>query len=218
MGQLLTDAGKIKAAKNAFRRLVSSTTNKRERYYGFSGLMKLYFGSGDYDSTLFYANTIRDQANVNLNAENESVLYRGKVHYARQNLDLAMESFLEIVNEAKDETGAEAQYMIAQILFDQGLFKQSIETLYDLNNSFPNYEYWLGKSFILIAENFIQLEEYFQAKETLLSLIEYSPLDEIVKHAKIKLDHLDSIENENMVGADSINSLVESDSLKGSDK
>jgi hypothetical protein len=45
----------------------------------------------------------------------------------------------------------------------------------------------LGKSFILIADNYLAMGEDFQAKATYQSVIDNSPLDEIVDEAQLKL-------------------------------
>src|SRR5690606_4443261 len=98
-----------------------------------------------------------------------------------------MDYFLTTLNTAKDENGAEAQSLIAEIQHKESQYKKSIETLYDLNTNFSIYEWWLGKSFSLIADNYVALDENFQARATLKSLIEKSPQKDIVDQAKNKL-------------------------------
>ena len=52
----------------------------------------------------------------------------------------------------------------------------------------PNYDYWVAKSFILLADNYLALKDKLQAKSTLLSIIDgYEGKDEIVAIAKEKL-------------------------------
>jgi hypothetical protein len=49
------------------------------------------------------------------------------------------------------------------------------------------YEYWLGRSFILIGDNYLAMGEDFQAKATYQSIIDNSPMEEIVDEAQLKL-------------------------------
>ena len=45
----------------------------------------------------------------------------------------------------------------------------------------------MGKSFILIADNYLALGEDFQAKATLQSVIDNSPIEEIIDEAQLKM-------------------------------
>jgi TolA-binding protein len=117
----------------------------------------------------------------------------GKTAMERLQYDDAQDYFLQVVNLAQDEKGAEAQYYLAYIEFRKNDYRKSLETLFDLNGKYANYESWIGKSFLLIADNYIALEEYFQAKATLESLIEHSPDKEIVNEAKMRIKKLDEM-------------------------
>ena len=184
-----------------FRRLARIARNKREQFNAWSGMMTSYYALGQQDEQLldsvdYYANQIIEKGNVSAAAENMAMLYQGKAAYERENYEKAIDSFLKTLNSAKDEYGAEAQFLIAQIQHDQGKYVESIETLYDLNKNFSLYENWLGKSFLLIADNYIALDENFQAKATLNSVIENSPLPDIREQAQQKLNALNEMEAE----------------------
>lgn len=174
-----------------FNDLANIARSKREQYNAWAGLMEAYFQTEKYDSVTYYGQLILDKGNVNANAESKANLFLGKAAYRQGNNQEAMDYFLTTLNTAKDENGAEAQWLVAEIQYKNGEYKNSIETLYDLNSNFSAYEFWLGKSFLLIADNYIALEETFQAKATLNSLVERSPLPEIVEKAKGKLAQLE---------------------------
>ena len=65
-----------------------------------------------------------------------------------------------------------------------------------MNENFSAYDNWLGKAFLLIADNYVALNELFQAKATVNSIIQYSPVKEIVDEAKIKLEAIIKLEGE----------------------
>lgn len=176
-----------------FNDLASIARSKREQYSAWSGLMEAYFQKDKFDSVSYYGQLILDKGNVNANAESRANLYLGKAAYSRGDNNEAMDYFLTTLNTAKDENGAEAQWLLAKIQYQAGDYQKSIETLYDLNTNFSAYEYWLGKSFLLIADNYLALDEEFQARATLNSLVEKSPLSEIVESAKAKLVQLDEM-------------------------
>jgi tetratricopeptide (TPR) repeat protein len=127
----------------------------------------------------------------------------GKSLLAQGATDEAIDYFLNTVNSAKDIHGAEAQYLIARIYYDQGDHLRSNEALFSLNENYGMYEEWIGKSFLLIADNFIEIDEVFQAKATLNSLIEKSPVEDIVSEAKRKLADIETRE-QNILKTDTI--------------
>ena len=82
--------------------------------------------------------------------------------------------------------------MLAEIFYLNKDHKQCYETLVDLNSVFSSYPEWVGKSFLLLANNYEATGEIFQAKGTLKSVIENSPLQHIKDQAK---EHLKRIED-----------------------
>ncbi len=193
--------GNHEQAITYFKKLEQLARNKREQFEAWSGLMTSHFELGRknqvrLDSVEKYADLILEKGNVSARAENIALLYKGKASFERGNYDQAIDDFLKTLNAAKDVYGAEAQYLMAKAQYEQGKYAESIETLYDLNKNFSLYENWLGESFLLIADNYIALEENFQAKATLESLIENSPLPDIVKTAKERLQALNELEAE----------------------
>ena len=196
VGELEFQRKNFDEAIKYFTDLATIARSKREQNSAWTGLMESYFAKNEFDSVAYYAKLILEKGNVNANAESKANLYLGKAAYSQGNNDEAVDYFLTTLNTAKDENGAEAKYLLAEIQYKQGDFKKSIETLYDLNTNYSSYEKWLSKSFLLIADNYIALDENFQAKATLKSLIEKSPIPEIVEQAKNKLKLLEEEENQ----------------------
>ena len=210
LGEITFENKEYREAIEYFQRLSEVASSKKDSYYAWSGLMECHYLLKDYDDADRYARLILEQANVNANAENRSRLYLGKSAYERQDYETATDYFLQTLNTAKDEHGAEAQYLLAHIQHRKSEYAQSNETLYDLNSKFGAYDFWLGKSFLLIADNYIGLGETFQAKATLNSVIENSPNEIIVEQAKRKLAVLEA----NDPGADEEEVSIDSDNFQ----
>ncbi|MDN5213587.1 tetratricopeptide repeat protein [Fulvivirgaceae bacterium BMA12] len=178
-----------------FEKLAGIARNKRQSYNAWSGLMQSHFHLRNYPSVKEYANLILEKGNISADAANKATLYLGKAEYATGNLDGAMDQFMATLNAAKDENGAEAQFLLSKILYEQKSYQRSIETLIDLNTNFGVYENWIGESFLLIADNYVALQEYFQAEATLNSVIEKSPVEDVVQRANRKLRKLQDLKN-----------------------
>jgi TolA-binding protein len=190
--------GNYNVAITYYKRLLDVAMNKRDESFGWTGLMESYFQIQKYDSVNYFANMIIDRGAVSANAENKAKLFLGKSAYERKNYNEAIDHFMNTLNAAKDESGAEAQYLMADILYKKQDYKQSIQTLYDLNEKFSFYELWLGRSFLLIADNFIALDEMFQAKATLNSVAEKSKIESIREEAVRKLRQLEQQERQRL--------------------
>lgn len=174
-----------------YSRLRDLATNRKEQQTALTGLMQSYFRTNDYEATKRVANELISQGNASLNAYNSALLFRSKATYAQGNIDQALTELQETAKSASDINGAEAQYWVAEILYKQKKYKESLEAAYAFNNKFSNYDKWLGKSFLIIADNYAAQNELFQARATLNSIIENSPDKAIVAEAKQKLAKMD---------------------------
>jgi TolA-binding protein len=123
-----------------------------------------------------------------------ATLYKGKDAYVRGNYEGAQGFFQQTIDNAKDISGAESQFLIGEVLHQQGKYRESNEILFTMPANFSVYEEWLGKAFLLIADNYMQLEEYLQARATLNSIIENTSSGVIANLAKAKLTSLDELE------------------------
>jgi TolA-binding protein len=192
IAEIELERGNEARAIQAARALDRNTTNRKDQYGSWRVLMLAYFRMNQNDSSAFFARKILDGALVTANAENEALLILGKTAYAQRNYTAAQDYFIAAVNTAKDEFGAEAQYLLARMHYEQQNYRQSIDALFELNRQFAHYDGWLGKSFLLIADNYQALGETFQAKATLESIAQNSPDPAVAAEARKKLQALES--------------------------
>src|SRR5690606_24804011 len=174
-----------------YSRLRDISASRREQANAMLGMLKSYYQAKDYDNTRKVASELLNTGNATLNATNTALLYRGKASYDQGNLEGALTE-LKAALTATDENGAEAQYLIAEILNKQKRYKESTEAAYKMSENYANYEYWLGRAFILIADNYAAQGETFQAKATLNSIIENSPDKQVKALAQERLNALET--------------------------
>jgi TolA-binding protein len=179
-----------------FHKLEKSASTKKEAYDAWSGLMESFYLQGNYDSAEVYAKAIVEKGSVDAAGQNKASLYLGKTALGRGDKEAAKDEFLNTLNSAQDEYGAEAKYLLATILFEEKAYKEVYNTLVSLNSDFAAYEEWVGKSFLLMADTFIATDDIFQARHTLQSLIDNFPLDHIRNEAKEKLSALEKTEQD----------------------
>lgn len=193
IGELQLKAGDFQEAANFYTKLEEVKKNDRQENTAWAGLLESYFSLAKYGEMREYAKKIIERGNVSPTASNRSQLYLGLAAYAEGDFDTAIDEFLSTINTAKDQFGAQAQYTLGLIFYQQEQYQQSLNTLFDINN-FLDYDDWVGKSFLLIADNYIALKELFQAKETTKSIIENSPVAAVVTEAQAKLIQIEKLE------------------------
>jgi TolA-binding protein len=199
--------GKYSAAITSYHKVERFASSKKDLYTAWSGLMESFYLLAQYDSVTTYANLILEKGNVNAGAQNKASLYLGKAAMAKGDYETAKDEFLNTLNTARDEYGAEAKYRIGEIFSLTKLYKQSNETLTGISSSpeFSVYDEWVGKSFLLLADNYLAQGDAFNAKATLESLITNNfPLQYIRDTATEKLKKItaDELKEQQKVKSD----------------
>jgi TolA-binding protein len=202
ISELEFQAGTYENAIPAYMRLAAISTSKKDLYTAWSGLMESHYLLSQYDSADKYANLIIEKGNINAGAVNKASLYLGKTAMARGDYETAKDEFLNTVNSAQDEYGAEAKYLMAEIFYLNKQHKECYETLVSLNKDFAAYTEWVGNSFLLLVDNYLAKGETFQARGTLRSLIDNFPLQSIKDQAAVKLKQMDETERASQPKAD----------------
>jgi tetratricopeptide (TPR) repeat protein len=186
-------AGNFKGAIKNYRNLLISATDKKDQQTALIALMEAYYQTTKSDSTLYFAKEVSISGDVVLGAKSKANLYMGKIYMAKNDYPKATEAFNQTIVLAKDDFGAEAQYLIAQILYNQKKYKESSDMIISkFRNEFSDAaDKIVGRAYLLLADDFVGLDNIFQAKATLNSLIDNLSDKDIVAEAKSKLKLLE---------------------------
>lgn len=204
--------GDYESAVKSFHRLEQLATNKNEQYNAWNGLMESFFLLSQYDSADVYARIILERGSVSAGGQNKASLYLGKSAMAQGDYESAQDEFLNTLNTAQDEYGAEAKYLLAEIFHRNKEYKKSYETLQGLTEDFAAYDEWVGKAYLLMADNFVEMDQVFQARATLQSLIDNFPMQSIKDVASRRLKEIDQAEAERKRALEAADTL-ETDTL-----
>ncbi len=126
----------------------------------------------------------------------EAHLISGKSYMILNDTENAETTFEKVSKLGETEMAAEAKYNLALIEFRKGDYEKSEELIFKYINEMASYDYWLAKIFILLADNYLQTENVFQAKQTLQSIIENYDGDELNNLAKQKLKDIEEKEDQ----------------------
>ena len=173
------------------KKLELTSEYKANYGYAVNNLMVCYYEIGDMEQVLKYAELIKkydrsseeDLAKAHLFTA-RAMLRKGEVEPAMKELNLAALKSQTVV-------GAEARYRIGQLQYEAKEYDKAIESAFEVINNMASHDYWVAKSFILLADAYAGKGDDFQAKSTLESVIEnYEGDDDILPSAKERLQKL----------------------------
>lgn len=107
---------------------------------------------------------------------------------AKDDLDGAYAKFKAVANTSNNAWGAEAKYNCAYVRHLQKKYRDAEKEVFDLVQKFPAYDHWKAKAFILLGDVYVQLDDRFQAKATLQSVIDHCTEPDLVADAQRRLD------------------------------
>jgi tetratricopeptide (TPR) repeat protein len=173
------------------KRLETNSEYKADYTFAINNLLLSYSQINMPDDVLKYVKLVRENEKSAQEDKFKTGLYAGKAYLQRGDTTAAVNEFDYTVSNTKTIAAAEAKYNVAEIEYLRGKYKASQKTCFDLVKDLPNYDYWVAKTYLLLADNYVALKDNFQAKATLQSVIDnYKGKDEILDAARQKLNEL----------------------------
>jgi tetratricopeptide (TPR) repeat protein len=167
----------------------------------YTGQMRCNALLGRMDSAVLYSKKLLGSAKVSNEVVVEAHFTLGKAALLKDSLATAQKEFMLVYKNHKSEIGAEAKYNIANIQFKQKKYAESQKTIFEIINQLPSYDFWIAKSFILLADTYVETNDFFQAKQTLKSIIDNYERERVDQEdlkalAKEKLDKIQALETQ----------------------
>ncbi len=178
-------------AYDLYEKLLNASSNLPNTYSAQLGLLKTANKLDKHDKVIEYADVILQNNQLKDNDVLEINYMKAKALYNTFRNDDALPLLNKVAASAVSEKAAECKYYACKILFEKQQYKASLDSCLKLKNRFANYELWVVKSFILMAENYAALDNTFQAKATLESIVaNYTGDEKVLNDAREKLEAL----------------------------
>ena len=177
-----------------YGRLASITEEPLRKLEALEGGMKSYFFMENYDKAIELGESLsasRDLTQEQVNQINHIV---GKSYVMKGNYSSAITWLDKSVNADKSVYGAESAYYSALASFKSNRLDETETKVFDISETFSSHEYWVAKSFIALADVYVAKENYFQAKETLRSVIDNYKGNDLKQEARAKLAEVERLE------------------------
>jgi len=153
-------------------RLETDSKNLKNISYAQSNLMKYYFVKENYQQALLYTYKVLDTKNSTEQAITDAYVFGARSAIFMNKLDRAKKYYTKLETIGKGEVLAEANYYKALWLHYDKNYKESNAQIQILASKYQTYKYWGIKGLLLMAQNFHELEDDFQADFILKNIIE----------------------------------------------
>jgi len=101
--------------------------------------------------------------------------------------DDANKNFLEVAEKRTDDIGARSQYHYGLSLYEQGRYSESISALVRVRTVYSQYEPWLSRSYLLLGDCYVKLNDKRQAEEMYRVVVSKHKDNELGEEARQKI-------------------------------
>ncbi len=182
------------AAGKYYSSLRGSAMDNGNLQNAYAGLVKTAYERGAFAEAGAYADTLLSLPDLGGQTVAEAQLYKAKALQRGNNLEEAKALYQAIDKKNIGVISAEARFRVAEILLAQKKLKEAEAQANYAAQTSGGQEYWVIKSYILIADILTEQKDYFNAKATLQSIVKNAGDKELKDEATKKLENVKALE------------------------
>ncbi len=167
---ILMHQGKYNEALDSYKELAERATSDDNRTLAQLGAMRVAKQMGNWNEVKLITGTLLDRGGLTANEEKEVTLDRGLSLAQMGNTKDAEAAFRAIARDPSSEYGAQASYELSRMQYEMGNYSGAEQTINALIEAGTPHNYWLGKSFLTLADVYYKQGNVTQAREYLQSL------------------------------------------------
>ena len=181
------DRGNYSKAGEHYGRLAQITEEPLRRLEALEGGMKSRFFMKDYNQAIEMGVSLNQSNDLTPEQRNQINHIVGKSYFMKGEYSSAITWLDKSAKADKSVYGAESAYYSAMASFKQNKLDEAENKVFNISDHYSAFEYWVAKSFILLADVYVAKDNTFQANETLRSVIDNCSIEELRNEAKAKL-------------------------------
>jgi tetratricopeptide (TPR) repeat protein len=162
-----------KAALEFYQRLETEAELAGNIQDGKVGQMRCSYHLADYPATIAAAKKVLTAGIVADEISREAHFLMAKTYLENKDMPNATLELKNVAKDVKSAEGAEAKYLLCQLYYNQNKKDAAEKEIFDFIDKNTPYQYWLGKSFILLSDIYVDKKDDFQAMQTLQSILDY---------------------------------------------
>ncbi|TDN84736.1 tetratricopeptide repeat protein [Salegentibacter sp. 24] len=191
LSEILLENQNYREAVGYLEKLEQEASTEQNVIFAQSNLMKSYLELNQPEKAAKYAEKVLANSASDAEALNDAQVIVARAAFASGNMSKAKEAYSEVQKTARGELAAEALYYDAYFKNDSGNYEASNAAIQILAKEFSGYKRWGAKGLVLMADNFSELDDAYQATYILENVIKNFPnYPEIVQQAREELSRI----------------------------
>lgn len=183
-------------ALTVLKRLENEADFPQNITFAQSNLMKVNYEMRNYTETVAYAEKVLSHDKIDDRIRSDAQIMIARSALKTGNEARAKEAYAEVEKIATGALAAEALYYRAYFEHKDSDYEASNKSVQKLAKDFSGYKEYGARSLIIMAKNFYELDDAFQATYILESVIEnFTEYPEIVKEAQEELTRIKTEES-----------------------
>ena len=181
-------------ANKYYASLRRSAMSKENLQLAYVGLLRTEYNNKNYDVAATYADTLLTLPDVDAKAVDEAQFFKAKSLQQQGKHDEALAAYMQQKTSSNQEVASETKYRIAELYFIKENYKDAeLQAAENVKTNSGN-NYWVVKSYILLADIMTKQKDYFNAKATLQSIIKNTKYEDLKQEAGQKLKNVKNFE------------------------
>lgn len=178
----------FKTALTYFNQFEQAAQSAERKNMARLGVLRSAYQIQDYTMTIKGADALLNDSRSSQEMKFEARYLRAKSYVQSGRANLAMDDLKVLSTDTRTEQGAEAKYLLAKLYYDQKSYATAEKEVQEFAKMNTPHQYWLARSFIVLADVYIIQKNDFQAKQYLLSLQRnYKAQDDIQEMIETRL-------------------------------
>ena len=196
LGDLAYNNKDYNLAIEAYGNLIEMTGNPTTKLHAQVHRLRSAWTIADYELLVNESAQVLTNSKLAPETATELRYYRAKAYLNQGKHESAIEDLRILAKDTRNIYGAEAKYQLAQIYYNIKQYEHAEKEVLDYINVSTPHSYWLARSFVLLADVYMQSEKYIEAKQYLISLKQsYQAKDDIASMIEERLQTLENMMN-----------------------
>ena len=178
-----------------YKQIAVQSKNEERLNTALTRVLHAAIEQNDHNEVVQYATKIEQNSSMSPEMKREAIFNRAKAYLALGDNDHAIDDLDLLAEDTRTKEGAEAKYLVAQLLFDEQNYNFCEDEINEFIEMSTPHTYWMARSFILLADLYTVQGKSMEAKQYLLSLQNnYDGEDDI---AEMIADRLSKLSTDN---------------------
>ena len=182
------------AAFHYYTKLRANVANDLSLDVVYNGLMKSGYNINKFSETISYADSLLAMPGISIETQNDALLLKARSLQHFDSTTAAIHIYTNLSGNKNSDIAAESRFHIAELLLQQDSVKAAENAANQSIHLSAGNDYWVGKSYLLLADVLVKENDYFNAKALLQSIVKNTKIAEFKTEAAAKLEEVKTLE------------------------